>query len=363
MLLSSCMNKLMAEIRLALGQPMNQIFLFIVVLIIFLGGLMNYLLGKPARDKVLEVGLQQQLVAAKSGTAAVETFVDLVGRSLETMATRSLIMSMDQGSRKQVEDILKHWEGTAFVGMGIVDAKGKMLIVANSEENRVGEGDDFSQRGYFQRALTSDGRYVVGEVIVSRAGATVGSNILPIAVPIIVKGEKRGVLVGGITLSKLTDDYFKRILLPAGANTFLVRKDGVIGYSNSQELIGKNIYEELSNTSIPFGSAYIAEQSRKILAEGKEDVLKLTLPAKGKLENFLIAYVPVNWNSQEKCDCLLAVMVPAREIIGTAGPIYVRQMMVVVIAFLALTALAIRVAKVVGCSEGLREREKRSSGN
>lgn len=350
------MKSLLAFVRLALKQPLNQIILFIVVLLIVLGGLMNYLLGRPARNKVLGVGLELQLASARSGAAAVETFIDTVGRSIETMALRPGVTAMNTETRAELEQLLAHWEGTSFVGMGIVDEKGKMVMVVNSENVRTGEGDDFSDREYFRLAMASEGKYVIGDTIISKAGATVGKNIVPIAVPIIVDGQKKGVLVAGIWLSKLADDFFERVLLSPKTNTFLIRNDGLIEYGDQEMLIGSNIYDQLKkNQILPLATEYIADQARQILSSGKEGTLRLTLPAMegAGLENYLLSYVPVDWKGRELCGCVMVVMTPEKEILGAVGPLYVRQILVIVVVFIALMAFAIRVAKVVGYNEGL----------
>lgn len=333
-------------------NPFNQIVIFAVVMVLVLGALMNYILGKPARNEVVSKGAHLQLLEAKTAGIVVRRFLDRVGRSAEVSASSAEIKLLNESSRPAMTTVIEVWADTALEEVVLIDKTGKVLVVENIVGIREGEGVvNVSDREYFKKAMQSgDNKYVVGEPINPRGGHAKGEYVVPVAVPVVVDGQKEGVLLFNVRVGKLAEDYFTQIGISEKTSIYLIRGDGEIMFSDQERLIGINVFERLDELNI-VGRDKIKNEIRNALTqkEGFEKIVAPTLD--GGFESQVGSYYVVDLGGEA---ALMVLVTSEKTILGDLGPMYFRRIAVVIIAFLALMVFAIRVAKVTGYYEATR---------
>lgn len=324
------------------------------MLTVVLGSLMTYLLGRPAQQEIVHRAAELQMLEAKSGAVVMRRFLDRVGRSLEQTARHPGIQQVNEGSREEMAKVIKTWEGTPLGEVVLIDATGKVIVVENEIGRRVGEGVSVSDREYFTRAMSGgEDNYVIGKPILPRGGYAEGEYVIPVAVPVVRDGEKVGVLLGDVRISKLTVEYFDQIGIYDESIVYFLREDGEIMFSDQADLIGVNVYQSLDEQKI-VGRELIKEELEKAfeVGEGYKVMVVPTL-SDGRFVNQVGSYAAVNLDGDR---ALMILVTPQDKILGERGNMYIRRMIVVLIAFASLLIFGIRIAKTVGYFEGRKSR-------
>ena len=215
----------------------------------------------------------QNLSEATLVSRAIEQYVVDASRIMREAATRpKLAFEIRHANwveaRKVLVNIQDHFK--QFDYLFIQDPKGFITARVPHAET---VGQDFSFRDFFQQAIKTRQPFVSG-VYVSKATKR---SVISIAVPVTESGAVRGVLVGALSLNKLSE-FISRIGRHDGSVLYVVDEKGfLIAHSEGR---GTTLLENLRENKIV----------QEVLA-GKTGTMEFADPAQD--ENLLDAYVPI----------------------------------------------------------------------
>lgn len=330
----------------------NNLFVFSAIFFVALGFIFYLVLGRSARETLIEQMLHREQVVVRSGAASIESFFELTGRSLIILSKNQDIISQDKNSQRALEEFISHWESTPVVEAIIVDKDGKVVFVGNKTQTGFVTGVSLADRDYFlASSKAKEGEVFVGGPLLPRLGAFQGELLVPISTPIFKEGEFKGVLAAGISLSKLTNGYLDPLKISPQTEVYVLSGDGEVLYAPFKEIIGRNIFQQVSEN--PFlGSEVLMGEVKKRLDKGGEGKADIAYPKNLEgltLKRMLIAYSPIEINEGR---FFLAVATPIEDALMFIGPIFTRQVAVLIIILLAMVIYTGRVAKILGFKEG-----------
>ena len=319
--------------------------LLVLAVVFFLG------FGTSARAALIEQMLHREQIIARSGANSIETFMNLVGNSIT-------IIAKGTPTPEDLDVFTEKWNDTPVVGIILTDASGEVIVNSN-RTGELGTGVNLSDRDYFIWAKTAaEGQVYVSAPVISRLGTSKGKFIVLISSPVVENGEFKGVLAGAALLSDVPGYFLEPLKISPATRIYLLDDSGVILSSGVPQLIGVNYIDYLASN--PFlGSVATVPTFKKALASKEEGKIDIALQdeTNQKLTRYLIAYTPLLLNGDER-HWLLAVATPAEDALVYMGPIYARQFVAIIVAFLAVLALGIRLAKVIAYREARQKLQK-----
>jgi C4-dicarboxylate-specific signal transduction histidine kinase len=346
--------------RLALkfSNLFNSILLFALLLLVFLGFAFYLILGKGARNALVEQMLHREQANARAGASSIATFVELVGNTLIAISNRDEIITPGPQTDILLESAMLKWKDTPVTSIILTDKDGKVIKAVYRE--LPGEvGISIADREHFLWAKNAESsEFYVSAAIKSRLR---GENyyVVPVASPVIDKeGNFNGLLAFGVSIDQLADDYMNHLKISDNTEIYIAKSDGNLIYAPKEEYLGKNVIELIEEP--PFlGSEIIVEKLKGRLEKIQEGKLELAYPENvgtaSPLKARLIAYSPVHIRDRE---WILVIATPIEDALISITPIYFRQAASVLIIFLAFLGLSVRFAKVYGYKEAMKELHK-----
>lgn len=337
----------------------NQIWLFAIVFVVGLGAIGYIMLGRGARQAVLDTAEINQRLLLHSGSAAFQTFLSLASDAVIVEAHNPLIYSgTAEEKQKEIQRFINTWEGTAITETIITDDEGLVTHIANRQGSAFTAGISAADREYFKRASQMKrGEAWIGEPIMPRLGAFQGRHVISIAAPIHNEDEEfLGVMSIAVGLSEMTEEFVLPLKVHTDADLFLLRGDGVLLYAPDSELIGKNVYDIIRESKGMSLLGVLEAEVKRRFERGVEGSLTAIIPGigDGKIKERLIAYHPVKLSTiGPACNCMLVKTVPTATLLAATGPVYVRGLLLLALVMLGLMMFAIRIAKVMGFEEGM----------
>ena len=351
--------------RLALkfSNIFNSIFFFALFLLVFLGFVFYLILGRGARNALVEQMLHREQSNARAGASSIATFVELVGNTLVAMSNRDEIITPGPQTDVLLESAMLKWKDTPVTSIILTDKNGEVINAVYRDLS--GEiGISIADREHFLWAKNAESsEFYVSAAIKSRLRGE-SYYVVPIASPVIdEEGNFNGLLAFGVSIDQLTDDYMTHLKISDNTEIYIAKSDGNLIYAPREEYLGKNIIELIEEP--PFlGSEIIVEKLKGRLEKIQEGKLELAYPENvgtvSPLKTRLIAYSPVFVRDRK---WILVVATPIEDALISTTPIYFRQAASVSIIFLAFLGFSVRFAKVYGYKEAMKEldKEKKSS--
>ena len=336
----------------------NSIFLFALLLLVFLGFVFYLILGKGARNALVEQMLHREQANARAGASSIATFFELVGKTSIAISNRDEIIKPGPQTDVLLESAMLKWKDTPVTSIVLIDKNGKVINAVYRE--LLGEvGVSVADREHYIWAKNAESsEFYVSEAIESRLR---GENyyVVPVASPVIDKeGNFNGVLALGVSINHLTDDYMNHLKISDKTEIYIAKHDGDFIYATTEELMGENFFDLIEKR--PFlGSEILIEKLRERLENVQEGKLEVAYPENtgtaSPLKTRLIAYSPVFVRGRE---WILVIATPIEDALISITPIYFRQAASVLIIFLAFLGLSVRFAKVYGYKEAMKELDK-----
>ena len=344
----------------------NNIFVFSALFFLSLGIAVYLLTGRSTVNMLSEQMLHREQIIVRSGAGTIQNFLSLFGNTLSFSAqNNSISLNNLNESEKILTQLVNSSRNTPISGFALINKDGQPVLNLNDLGRGQVNGLSFSDRDYYLWSKTAKPREIfVGKPVVSRLGASSGKMIIPIASPIIRKGEYEGVLTAAVILSDLTDSFLNPLRISDNSEAYLIKNDGEIIYADRfSEAVGKNVFSYLGDNSF-LGSKYIKTEVQKVLADNKEGKMKAVYPKFGNSEGFserLVAYAPIDLKDGQLW--YLAVSTPIEDALVFMGPFYSRQILLTIFIFIAILIYAVRFSKLQGFKEGhdLYHQEKNSS--
>ena len=296
------------------------------LLVIVVSGAVAYLvLARGAKLTITETLLRRQQIIARAEAANITSFFQVFGDSLAVFAQLSSMKGRDARTLEDMNVFVEQWRDSNLVG-GIVltDNQGKVRLNANVLGTH-DVGILLADRDYFAWAKVKPeaGEYFLGEPVISRLGATKGQLIVPVA-GAVYDGESGfvGALTASVKLKPLTERYLALMKVSDQTDVYLTNEQGELLYSSSvADAVGSSVFE--------------------LLPELKN---KLNQAQEGRLQTreYLTAYSPLllgnrNW--------WLIVVSPVQDVIDLAVPIFVRQVLVLLLVACSMVLFGVVAAR------------------
>jgi hypothetical protein len=352
-------------------NKINRLLILLIVIFVGLASIFYLLAGKRTEASLVDQMLHREQIVVRAGARSISAFLELSGNSLTLLAKDYCVTDTSKDTQTVLDGFITEWEETSLVEVVLIDEEGVVQFVANKAKTPLEPGVSITDRDYFIAAKKAlPGEVFVGKPFLPRIGAFKGQYLLPLSTPIIVDGERRGVLGAGILLSELTKNYLDPLRISEDTQIYLLNQEGIFLHSYYPELVGKNVIEYLEENSYP-GSDKIIDWFEGKLAEpeeGKYVFPMQNLNNKNEIKNYLLAYTPFSLGERH---FILAVATPQKDALAFFPPFYGNQIgtlvftIFMVLAFSALLILAIRMAErdgyLHGFKNGRSHRKKQSS--
>jgi len=335
--------------------------IFLVVFFVTLACIFYFIVGNRTEASLVDQMLHREQIVVRAGARSISTFLELSGSSLTLLAKDYCVAETNKDTQTVLDDFITEWEETPLMEVVLIDEEGVVQFVANKAKAPLEPGVLVTDRDYFIAAKKAlSGEIFVGKPFLPRIGAFKGQYLLPLSTPIIVDGERRGVLGAGILLSELTKNYLDSLRISEDTQVYLIDQEGVFLHSFHPELVGKNAIEYIEENSYP-GSDKIVDWIKEKLTDSKEG--KYVFPMrkvddKTKFERYLLAYSPLSLGERH---FILAVATPQEDALAFFGPFYGNQIgalvfiIFMVLAFSTLLLLAVRMVERDGYLRGLKD--------
>lgn len=353
-----------------IGKWQNSVFLLVLIFSLILGAVAYYGVSRSTTGALVEQILHREQLAARMGANSINSFISLSSRSLFALAENPIIVNLGPGTQPLIQDFINNWQGTALKGVIIVDKNGQLLYSANREgaiwgKTYLGDRDYFLKVGQVQK-----GQFVISSPIISREGATKGKSVIIMVMPLYQGGKFNGAIVVSILLTDFVKDYLEPLKVTNETSIILADSAGdIIGGSSSfwEQLVGVNLIELFQK--YPFlGSNLILQQLKGTSNVGSEKKFDLVLPSLGKdgkpdfsnLERYVIAYTPFKVSNTMGANVVndqlfyYIIAVPATTALAEFTPLYVKQILALIVVILIFFVFALRLAKIYAYREALK---------
>ncbi len=332
----------------------NNIFVFGGILTAGLAIALYLVLGRGAVAGLTEQMLHREQVITRSGAKYLESFFAVVSRSMVVLAN-SENMRAGLNTQQLLDKFIDTWAGTSLVGVVVSSDQG-IVQYSGSRERLLGdEWVSVKDRDYFKWAASAKEWEVrMFPPVLSRSGGTKGKYVIPVTAPIFDHaGKFKGEVTAVLLLSELARDYTAPLEISDQTRSFLVAKNGDVWFSSQGNFDGKNILHELDGAFTGSGVIKLkAEDALKSKREGKIEIALPLFEDRTTLQTYLIAYSPVNLESESG---YLILATPRNDVLAYVGPFYLREMGMMFMLFAVILVISIRVAKMNAVVEERRE--------
>jgi len=294
-----------------------RIWWVLLFLIVGLGALFIFALGRVAKLSVAEQLLAREQVVARAQAANMASFFEVFGNSVGVFAQLTSVRTRNANLRSNMDSFVEQWRESGIIG-GVVVTDRNGVVQYNS--NILGTSDvgaSLPDRDYFvwAKAGAKEREYFVGSPVVSRLGATKGQFIVPVASPIYQNGEFSGVVSASIKLYPLAQKYLELMKVSDATAEYLFDAKGVLIYSNSG------------------GDAANVDADELLSDREVKNALGATKEGKLLIGSRLVAYSPIMLGSQ---NFLLVTSSPSKEVMGITTPIYIRLAIVLLLVYFTI---------------------------
>jgi len=224
------------------------ISLMLVPLILIIG----YRSFRATEKATLDEFNQRQLTMAREVTAWFEHHLDHMAEALRAIGRAPGVYQFDEDAARQVLALeMDELEPFGVTEIGVLDATG---VLRYSVRDQQAEGEDFSQRSYFQKAkeMTSSESYVIESVDLGSTEA--GQMGIALSVPMYEKlkdedylspsGKFAGVVVCTLRLDKLTQEVVVPVKSSERGHAYLIDERSYVLWAADRSLVGKNLLQE-----------------------------------------------------------------------------------------------------------------------
>lgn len=246
------MSMIRALIRLA-WRPMSiaAVSLMLVPVVIGLG----YRSFRATEKATLDEFNQRQLTMAREAAAWFEHHLGHIAEALRAIGRAPGMHYFDEDTARQVLALeMGELEPSGVTEIGVLDENGILRYSARAQQT---EGDDFSQRSYFQKAkkMISSQNYVIESVDLD--SPEINQRGVVLAVPMHEKLEEEdhlspsnrfvGVVVCTLTLDRLTQKIMVPVKPSERGYAYLIDARSDVLWAIDRSLIGENLLQKAKN--------------------------------------------------------------------------------------------------------------------
>lgn len=287
--------------------------------------------GWGAESSVGQQFLSREQVIARAEASNIILFFQKFGNSVAFLAQLSSIESGSASAGYDLDTFVNQQRDTGFVwGVVLTDKDGVVQLNSNVLGTR-DTGVSLADRDFFVWAKTQGekGEYFITHPVVSRLGASKGKTIIVVASPVYRNGTFKGVVAASVIVQPLVERFFGLMKVSDLTEIYLFDGRGDLLYGNSApDMVGANISDLFP------GDQTLREKVKSTLG----------LPKEGQFqsEKYFVAYSPILLGTQT---WQLIISTPAKEVIDPAGPLYVRQIALMILAGFTILLLGVIVIR------------------
>jgi len=353
----------------------NRPLIISVVFFLILGIGLAQVAKSQVQRSLVEQMLHREQVIARSEARSIERFFESVARVVMTESDCPMIEAFGLAAQERMSELIDKWEGIALTELLLIDSQGQVKYEVSREETRVVEnpGVSVADREYFIQAKSAkESRIYIGDPVQARGGPFQGEYVVPVAAPIIEAGRFKGVLVGGVLLSQLIDNYLEPLIISERTEVHLINSENVIIGSSLVDLIGNNLSKYTESGVREETRIKLEELVKEVeeTSEGKVEVVLESLDGSGKQEEILIAVSTVHLDKVSLGglpDWYVAVETPREDamhffgMFGAAIRIVITVLILMTLCFSAALIMTMRLvqedAYLDGLTDGRRKRK------
>jgi len=268
---------------------MGTIGLLMIITLLLVAGSSYYFANKYLCTSLNE----NQQVVANEATSELKRIIDIAFVHVENIAVSPQIQSED------INQIVPYL-GAEYKRIGIFDNIAYVKMDGSAVNNKGGVAN-VKEREYFKKVVQTQKPYV-SEVYVSKTG---NKQSVALVVPIMHNGQMNGIMMGGLTLDKVSSIIQGIKYKKSGFGALIDGQGMYIAHPNSPEIVGKmnvntgeiapELQEQLGDKGKPDPSLVKAVQN--IIASGNQQYVEFKLPT--GVDNVASLYtVPLAGNQQ-----------------------------------------------------------------
>ncbi len=200
-----------------------------------------------SENLLIQRTLAKQLILAKSGSLSVENLLKNVQSELSsfvfTFAKIDSSASIDKDTTR-----------TAFIsymkralppvnGIALYDETGKLAIIENRYDIRIGENQDFSKTALilWSKKTSNRDKTFISTPYISTVGSSVGKIILVIAKPIYFGTSYKGTLAIRLLVNDFRNAFVAPLTVDSDENSLIINSSGVVLAGNTL-LLNRNLF-------------------------------------------------------------------------------------------------------------------------
>lgn len=221
------------------------IFLHIVFAILgFYIYIFNYRLSE---NLLIQKTLSKQAILAKSGSLSVENLLKNVQSELTsfvfTFAKINDSASIDTGVTRKAFIAYMQRAQLPINGIALYDAQGKLSIIENRYDIRIGENQDFSKTAVilWSKNPANRDKTFISTPYIGTTGASIGKIILILAKPIYFGNTYKGTLAIRLLVNEFRNSFVTPLTADNAENSLIINSDGVVLAGNAP-LLNQNIF-------------------------------------------------------------------------------------------------------------------------
>lgn len=263
----------------------KQLRFFFFIFIVLTGILSSAVYLKTLENSEGVLADQDQkrlLVLARSGASSLEFFFNNIGAELKHLNSIEEIAELrEPAARKILDDFIANMPKSSLIGFSRIDGKGKYIISANIEKNRIIEGMDMSDRDYFKWAKDPSNRGKINySIVISKGGIRKGKPIVTITVPSYSNNKFTGILLAVVDVEHANETFIEPLKIYKNTKVLIVDSNGnvILGDWQDKTMINSLSREEgvlvRNNKNIAYNTLSIGDQKGKIVIINEQDLVR-----------------------------------------------------------------------------------------
>jgi len=361
------MTNYLRHFKIFYSDKVNRILvLTIIFLIIGFSFFKLFVVNRTESVFVDQVFLKEK-IAVSSGANSIKVFLKMAENSLLLLSRNSSIINQDEDIQGVLDQFASDWINSPLIGVGRLSKDGEVSFMDYSigGSYKMVEGFTATSRDYFNWAKAAyPGDTYLGKPLIPKTEKDELGYIIPYVAPIFKDGEFDGVLVLGISLSRLIETYIDPLKISPNPRVYLIHTDGTIlaTLTEDKEYLGLNYFKYLQDN--PYSGSDKALQGLKTAVDnkigGKLDIFLYSL-IENDITRFIIAYDPIIYNNKH---WTLGVAVPIKDTLESFNPIRQSSILmfvlfiIVILIMSAIALLLVRISQIKAYLHGLKDGKK-----
>ena len=217
------------------------------ILFAILGFYTYFLNYRTSENLIIQKTLTKQAIIAKAGSLSVENLLKSVKNDLSSFtfsfAKIDESASIDKDNTRATFITYMQKAQLPINGIALYDESGKLIIIENRYDIRIGENQNFSQTAFIQWSKNplNKEKIFISTPYKATTGASVGRTILIVVKPVYFGKIYKGTLTIRLLVSNFKDAFITPLISDTDEDTFIIDSNGVLIAGNNA-LLNNNLF-------------------------------------------------------------------------------------------------------------------------